>query len=314
MERALVPMLTPPDDLKRELQGSLPVEAEATDEPAPAAEPPADLEQAAAEAVGATEQELAVERPDDTEEAAAISLAEEANMDERVAERTPEEEPAEEEVEAPAPAVADEAEPSWLTAAADALAAPPPASPSGSGERLWALVVGADQDQDERPEQLFSSSSSLAAPAAPAAPAPAPAAPAPAAPTPAEPAPPPVAASSRKSPAPPPPLATLASAPSSGAATSAFSSANLAATSSSEATPAAVAAVAVAAAAAAAAAADGSSYAGSPRSDKSVGGGPSAPTEDPFAFAAWDSAPPIEKTDWRVPAPVLAPFLAPRKQ
>ena len=118
-------MLTPPDDLKRELQGSLPVEAEATDEPAPAAEPPADLEQAAAEAVGATEQELAVERPDDTEEAAAISLAKEANMDERVAERTPEEEPAEEEVEAPAPAVADEAEPSWLTAAADALAALP---------------------------------------------------------------------------------------------------------------------------------------------------------------------------------------------
>ena len=170
-------MLTPPDDVKRELQGSLPAEAEATSEPAPAAEaagepapaaePPADVEQVAAEAAGGgTEEEPSVEQPDDTEEAAAISLAEQADMDESVVERAPEEEPADEEAEAPAPARADEAEPSWLTAAADALAAPPPASHSASGERLWALVVGADQGQDERPDQLFSGSSPLAAPAA----------------------------------------------------------------------------------------------------------------------------------------------------
>ena len=323
-------MLTPPDDLKRELQESLPVtpaEAGATAEPAQIAEPSADLEKAAEEAVCAPDKQPNVSLPPTTpaaeqsvgsEQAASISLAEEApaaaNIDERMLERTSErtseeepageepageepagEDPAEEPAEVPAPMVSDEAEPGWLTAAADALAAPPPVT--GSGERLWALVVGADQDQGhERPEQLVGDRAH------------APSAPTPGAPTPAKPAPPPAAASSRELPPPPPPLATLASAPPSGGAASACSSANLPATASSQAAPvtaAAVAAAANAATAAVAAAQDGSSYAASEPSEKSVGA--SAPSEDPFAFAAWDSAPPIEKTDWCALA--LAPTL-----
>lgn len=320
-------MLTPPDDLKRELQESLPVtpaDAGTIAEPAQIAEPSADLEKAAEEAVGAPPDKQpnvslppttpAAEQSIGSEQAASISLAEEApaaaSIDERMLERTSErtseeepagEDPAEEPAEVPAPVVSDEAEPGWLTAAADALAAPPPVT--GSGERLWALVVGADQDQGhERPEQLVGNRAH--APGAPT-----PGASTPGAPTPAKPAPPPAAASSRELPPPPPPLATLASAPPSGDAASACSSANLPATASSQValvtTAAAVAAAANAATAAVAAAQDGSSYAASEPSEKSAGA--SAPSEDPFAFAAWDSAPPIEKTDWCALA--LAPTL-----